>query len=151
MRKRLFIIKNVVCLLLLLVFFSIFLSSCGLGGLGDWSYSLPNNYAVWRINGSSIDLCLEENHGGKYISAHTIIESYVAYFCYNDRYVGVIRIESYDTEQIEENYMYYLVDTQNGTKWGEMNKQDYLDKCAELGITDMCDWIPTVPTPKGAK
>lgn len=146
---------GIICVLL---FFSSLLGflpvGFGPGGMGDWAYDqLPNGYEIWRLNSSNIQLVKD---GGSTI----ILDGYILEFCDNDSYIGIkyistdemisqgqAGVENMDTSNPE----YYLIGSQNDAVFGPFTADDYQNQLEIHQIHDMCDWIPTVPTPKGAK
>ena len=167
--KKLFLI--VICFIVVL------LSSCG---LGDWEFYLPNGYEIWRINSNSICLEVSEVYekdGEKIEKTTTVLDGYIRRFCYGERYVGIQFYDYlYQTEEHEEKFYhnpehakipidndkdigkqfdkftpdFYIVDTESGELFGPLTELEYYEKLEEIGITDMCEWIPTSPTPKDA-
>ena len=142
-------IKKCLCVIVLLLFLA------GCGGMGDWSYNaLPAEYAIWRLNSQDIQL-VKENQ----VSADTVVGRYVTAFCYNSRYVGIQRIpmdRSYSKEEDidmldKSNPEFYLIDCSTDSVTGPMTEQEYSSKIVEVGIQDMCQWIPTDPPPSDAK
>lgn len=117
----------------------------------DWQYDkLPNNYKITHININQI--CLSP-------SINTVLDDfYIMEFCNNDRYIGLKGIMApqgnKDSKPVSEldksNPLYYLVDTEKKEIFGSFTPDEYTEKLASLEIDDMCDWIKTVPMPKGA-
>ena len=131
------------CLLLCLL-----LCSCVGAGLGDWSYPLPNSYAIWRVNSQCIVFGKESGH-----SLSNDVDSYIFAFCCNERYVGLKRLEERplpDAPVSADSAEFYLVDTQTEQIVGPMSERAYREKLDALGINDLCDWIDTYPAPDGA-
>ena len=146
---------------ILLLIVCLILSSCA--GLSDWEYVLPNDYVVVRVNGRSIDFGkLDEN--GSSIE----IDRYIIEFCYNESYIGLKRFPlpfwhdedperekaffGSDLNHLEYNYKesdleYYLVDAFADEIHGPYTATEYKDKCSELGVGEMCDWINTDSNP----
>ncbi len=69
---------------LLIGLFVAALAGCG-PGLSDWSYDLPNDYAIWRCNSRTINLGKKTSD----CSMEERVGSYISMFCYDDRYVCV--------------------------------------------------------------
>ena len=146
-------------LVLGIFFFSIitllFMFSCG--GTGDWTYNdLPNNYAIARFNSKDINFGVE--HGEN--SYQKIVDRYIVAFCYDSRYICLQRInmdlipndEQIDIEKYSESDLeYYIVDSISGTVHGPLSKTEFDDSLSLIQITDMCDWIKTIPKPENAK
>lgn len=139
--------------LILCIVIIFLLTSCG---LGDWDYELPNGYSIWRINSQSIKLVKLENE----YSAHTVVDRYVLEFCYNESYIGIKRLmidenipyEDVDIEAMDHsNPSYYLIDTQKDIVMGPYTEEEYETQMIAQEVETMCDWIKTVPAPKGAK
>ena len=137
--------RTITILLCLLLCFP--LGAC-FPGLQDWRYPLPNSYAIWRVNSQCIVFGKESDH-----SLSNDVDSYVFAFCYNERYVGLKRLEEKllpDVPVSAETIDYYLVDTQSGKISGPMTESDYVEKLNALGVEDLCGWIDTYPAPDGA-
>lgn len=130
-------------------------------GLGDWEYDLPNQYQVFMVNSYDIVIC---NFSDDMLLNNVVVGNYVSAFCYNDRYVGVQRIVPDDLrhctvqERYEKEPAYYIVDTEKEIVFGDadeavlgpFDEAGYEKQCADLGITDLCEWIRTYPAPDGA-
>ena len=147
------ILKKVVLISSLFLFcFSFFLCSCV--GLSDWEYELPNNYSVIRSNASTIDIYNNNVLGGP------ALRSYITRFAYNERFVCARRLVLDDDKQyffkdIEkmdfDQAVYCIIDTQTYDVYDLLSENEFNLLCTELGIENLCDWIDTVPKPKGAK
>ena len=142
-------LKSLLCFCLLLIL--MLQTSCG--GVGDWSYDLPNNYQILRVNSNSVVF-------GKYEDLfERKLDRYIVSFCFNDCYIGLERIPLDDIppdQQIDikkfdrTNSEYYLMDSANDLLYGPYSKDDYNEQCNDLGINDMCEWIETIIKPEGA-
>lgn len=148
-------------LLILSLIGCLVLSSCA--GLSDWEYVLPNDYVVVRVNGSCIDFGkLDEN--GSSIE----IDRYIIEFCYNESFIGLKRFPlpfnpnenperekaffGSDPNHLEYNYKesdleYYLVNAFADEIYGPYTAAEYNEKCKDLGVGEMCDWINTASNP----
>ena len=127
---------------LLLCLFAAALAGCG-PGLSDWSYDLPNGYAIWRSNSMTINL-------GKKTSDYSMenrIDSYISAFCYDERYVCVKRLRSRDDPNAA---VFYAVDTLEDSVFGPFTADELAEKMKELDTALPGEWIQTVPRPKGA-
>lgn len=123
-------------------------SACG---LTDWGYALPNDYAVLSANSYSITIGGPERPAGN--SWPIVIENYVTAFCFNERYVGAKQVpidrEKVDLEDFDKavktgETVYYIVDTETQQVYGPWaTEEEYLQKCTDLQITGLCDWIST--------
>ena len=153
--------------LIVMCFIVISLSSCG---LGDWEFYLPNGYEIWRINSETICLEVSEKYeidGEKFEKTTTVLRGYIRRFCYGERYVGVQFYDYlYQTEVHEETQIdtdkdigkqfdkftpdFYIVDTNSKEVIGPLTDTEYYETLEKIGIIDMCEWIPTSPTPKDA-
>ena len=51
----------------------------------------------------------------------------------------------------KSNPEFYLIDCSTDSVTGPMTAQEYNSKIVEVGIQDMCQWIPTDPPPSDAK
>lgn len=83
---------------------SIILTGCG-AGVSDWSYQLPNDYEVWRINSDSI--IIRDMESQKNVED---IEGFVKEFSYDSRYVFTRNVESINYNNILDE-KYYVLDT----------------------------------------
>lgn len=149
--KRLLILAAGIIFVLLLGLLPV---GVGPGGMGDWTYDrLPNGYEIWRLNSRDIQLVKD---GG----STRILDRYILEFCYNDSYIGIKHISSDEmlsqgqagiANMDTSNPEYYLIDTQIDAVFGPYTADDYQNQIAILQIQDLCGWIPTVPTPDGAR
>ena len=141
-------------LLLLLIITLLLLCSCASPGTQDWSYPLPNDYEIWRINSKSIVIGYKDpNSTG--LDTSQGIDEYVFEFCYNERFVcakqiGVPRESHRPTRG--DNPSYYVIDTLNQEVFGPFDSEGlFILELARLRITDLTGWIATVPAPEGAE
>lgn len=131
----------------------------------DWEYILPNYYAVTHVNCSSVDFIKsDEDMGGGSIE----IERYIIEFCHNDSFIGLKRfplpfnhdedperekaffggeIGGHDYHYEESDLEYYLVDAFADKIYGPYTAKEYEEKCNELAIGELCEWISTVKHP----
>jgi len=121
----------------------------GCGGASDaWKLSLPNDYCIVSYDEGNVRL--EDADGSVYVG------NYIRVFCHDDRYIAVQRVITADpdvaTEQERENgfVAFYLTDTESGEVYGPMMEAELCEKCGELGIAELCDWIAVEPAPDGA-
>lgn len=116
-----------------------FLTSCA--GVSDWSYKLPNNYEVWRINSSDIIV--------KYVGEEIVdaeIPSFVKEFSYDDKYVCTRNVDSISENNIFEE-KYYILDTLEQQLYGPYDtEQEFITMLNELGIS-LTKWYRTSPDP----
>ena len=140
--------------ILLTYFLIVILTLTSCAGMQDWGYKLPNGYEIWHINVN--DICLVKTEGE---FTKKKVHRYITEFCYNESYIGLKRImidESipYGDVHIEEmdktNVSYYLVNTENDDIIGPYTSEEYEAQIESLKIEKMCEWIKTVPKPKGA-
>lgn len=123
---------------------ALMLAGCG---LSDWSYSLPNEYEIVRVNSVDIVLCSEEDG--------TVLDGHVKAFCYNDVYVGIQHLtvedrSTFDVDKYDESAVqYYLVDTASKALYGPYTAAEYTAKAEELQVGTLCQWIGTTPKPSG--
>lgn len=138
--------------LILLTLALLFVFSACIGpGLSDWHYDLPNGYQIVHVNSRQI-ICTEKDSPGAATSS-IIVEAHVSEFCYNDRYIGLKRVDPPDDvqEAIDlSNPVYYIVDMITKEIYGELSESEYTSKIEELNIENMCDWLLTNPAPEGA-
>ena len=147
-------VLKILSFLLILSSMVIFFNGC-IGGVGDWEYSLPNDYEIWRVNSQTV--VFGKNEGDHFEQE---IERFVISFCYNDRYIGLIRIpmddipynELIDIETMDRsNSEYYLVDSKKDIIYGPYTENEYIKQCNNFGVYDMCEWIETITKPENAK
>lgn len=114
----------------------------------DWTVSLPNNYEVWHINSTQIVCGKRASQYG----LHTVVDAFVAAYCCNDRYIGLIQCDTAPDSENDELYdgHYYIIDSLHDTVYGPMNDEEYSDRTNSLNICDMSDWTPTKPRPAEA-
>lgn len=147
--------KRTAAILLTALLLLLPLSSCiRIGGAGDWTFDLPGEYTVVRVNNLCIKVIKDRT---------TVIEGYIEAFCFGKTHVGVKRItfdfESGRHEDIDHvptaypdtEREYYLLDTASGTVYGPYTAEEFTARCEELTVTDLCDWISTDGWPDGAK
>lgn len=121
-------------------------------GFSDWEYALPNCYEIVHCNSQEVVF-------GKIIegSFQRLIDRYILSFCFDERYIGLQRYpvdpdrpweDILDIHKIDtSNPEYYLVDSATDNIFGPYAEKDYTQKLNDLGITSMCDWITTEPSP----
>lgn len=144
-------------------FFCLFLSILmtvmllwGCAGLSDWSYDLlPKDYEIWRVNSQNIVLGRQSGGG----LSHTV-EPYILRFCSNNTFIAVQRLPLEGLELSaganvreldESNREYYLVNTETDIVYGPYTEEEYIQQLTDLSVGELCGWIETYPTPKGAK
>ena len=120
------------------------LASCA--GVSDWSYELPNNYEVWRINSNYIII--------KYVGKETVdanIPSFVKEFSYDDRYVFTRNIDNISNNNIIEE-KYYMLDTKERKVYGPFDNLEKLkSQTSELHCQIPVKWYRTSPDPNMIK
>jgi hypothetical protein len=136
---------------------------------GDWIYDLPNGYQMWHFSLSSNELVAPDGRyhfvtdtGETGATSHAVGQ-YITCFCYGERYVAVRHVdnmlddyeklvyEEEDYEQKRDQAAYYLVDTESTDIFGPFaTEEEFLAKCEEVGVSDLCDWISTATKPAGA-
>ena len=151
--KRTGIKLLLIIILLLVIFVCVFVSIVvlftGSSGLSDWSYEdLPNSYEVWRINSQDIVVGKVSDND----SFEVKIERFVLEFSYNDRFIGVKQFPikqdyniAIDVKKIDtSNLDYYIIDSNSDTIYGPYNYYEYKNKCDELKVGTMKEWVKTV-------
>lgn len=147
-------VLRILSFLIILSSIVILFTGC-IGGVGDWEYSLPNDYEIWRVNSQTV--VFGKNEGDHFEQE---IERFVISFCHNDRYIGLIRIpmddipynELIDIETMDRsNSEYYLVDSKKDIICGPYTENEYIKQCNNFGVHDMCEWIETITKPENAK
>ena len=153
--------RNIIVLICCL-FISICLSFCSCkieSPTGDWSYDLPNEYSIQRLNPRQIVLVSSRGIriDGQNAVTHNRIESYITSFCTDGKYVAVRHVNPSEVDF--ENYSgntfdkaaYFLVDTSNDELYGPFDTLDDFNNCCELiGVGQLSQWIDTYPMPNGA-
>ena len=123
---------------ILLVVFSL----TGCAGVSDWSYQLPNNYEVWRINSQEIIIknAITQNN----IDA---ISGFVKEFSYDSRYVFTRNVQNISDNNIL-NEEYYTLDTIENKVYGPFDSiEDLQQHVEEWGIKIPEKWYRTSPDP----
>ena len=149
-------------LFLVIVIFEHLLSASCIGpGLNNWSYELPNGYAIWYMNSNSIKIGLlyADSTGLTLYNEHKEligIPSKVVEFCFNSQYIFAKTIFPTDTKfsESENNiYHYYILDSLNRKLIGPFyNSKDFLEIVISLSLQEkMSDWFSTTYSPKRIK
>lgn len=104
---------KIISIILLVISLSACTSNTVIYGIhnGDWSYKLPNNYEIWRINSREI-VCGKKD--GENSLSNVINENYVLEFKYNERYVCLKCVETTQNLYAEidkSNPNFYIIDT----------------------------------------
>lgn len=132
--------KKIIMLLLVCVA----LTGCG-AGVSDWSYQLPNNYEVWRINSDSI--IIKDMETQKNVDE---IIGFVKEFSYDSRYVFTRNVESISINNIFDE-KYYVLDTKEKKVYDSCDSISELTELAEeLEIKVPTKWYRTSPDPNFA-
>jgi hypothetical protein len=116
----------------------------------DWSYELPNNYVIWRVNSRKIICGKKETEN----SVSNIGGNYVTKFRYNEQYVCLqcADVSGGLSEDIDEsNPQYYIVDTMNDKVVGPLLEEKFEEELDELKDIILSPWISTIPKPDEAK
>ena len=114
----------------------------GCAGTSDWSYELPNNYEVWRIN--SDDIIIKNLNTQSNVDK---ISGFIKEFSYDTRYVFTRNVESINDNNIL-NEKYYILDTENDMVYGAYDSLEELEKSAkELNLQIPEKWYRTSPDP----
>ena len=141
--------RLVVGTVIILFIFSVFLYSCV--GPSDWTYELPNDYKIFRLN--TVDICIYNNNS-------IVVEEYITCFAYNERFICARRLVLDDDKQYFhddimaldfDQAVYCIVDTQTNDVYDLLTKENYEYLCTELKIENLCEWINTSPKPDGAR
>lgn len=121
------------------------LTGCG-AGVSDWSYQLPNNYEVWRINSNNI--IIKDMNTQKNVDE---ISGFVKEFSYDSRYVFTRNVDSIESNNIFDE-KYYVLDTEEKKVYDSCNSVDELNELAEkLEIEIPVKWYRTSPDPNFSK
>lgn len=119
-------------------------------GNSDWSYDLPNDYAIWHVNSRNI-VC------GKKRTPHSISDvggTYVTQFCYNSQYVCLqcADVPSDLSEEIDtSNPDYYIIDTNTDAVNGPLKKEAFEELLDSMDPEEFTPWIQTKPMPMDAR
>lgn len=130
--KKTFVFINLILVLLL--------TSCA--GVSDWSYKLPNDYEMWRINSKEIII--------KYVGNEAVdaeIPPFVKEFSYDERYVFTRNIDDISQNNIFEE-RYYTLDTENKKVYGPFESIEQMQyQAQELQCEIPQKWYRTSPDP----
>lgn len=124
----------------------------------DLYFSLPNGYAVSRLNGSQIVLIYNdnwENELGQVWDGIIVLPNYyVKGFCYHGSFIGVFGTQTETpsaTMQERESgaIQYYLLDSQSSEMWGPFaSKAEYDKVCTSMNIPIVDDWYEVTDYPR---
>lgn len=134
------------------------LTRCGAfgPGAGDWSYALPNGYAIWRINSQSIVCGKEEKaEGGGAVLSEQVGGDYIVQFCVAESFVCLQSVDPPQRELVESidtsHPDYYILNTQTGESFGPLTEAEFRQKTEALGLGELSVWTATKPTPQGVQ
>ena len=134
--------RNAVCrMVMVLLLFCLLL--CGCAGMGDWSATLVEDYAIWRINRVTVALVKEDPDGN---SGRTVVDSYIYRVTWNDQYICAQRTDPPEPGKelpIAPEVDYFILRVHDGEVFGPYTAEEYRIKCTELAITDLPDWVYT--------
>ena len=109
---------------------------------GDWKYDdLPNDYSVWRTNSRRIILC--HSYG---TTASTIVDAYVSEIAYNNDYIFAkqVTVPEDSNKKIDtSNPSYYILVVETDELYGPYTEDEFNNKCEELEISEIPEWIKT--------
>ena len=149
--KKTLVIVSLLFIVVSLIVFSISITNeknSNPGLHGDWSYKLPNNYEIWKLNSRSIVFGEKKDTN----SINILIDRYVSAFRYNDKIIALqcVDVPESLTEPIDiSNPDYYIIDIANSEIYGEFSVDEYENKLSEFETNELTDWIYSVPTPEG--
>jgi len=144
-----FMKKSMLVMCLILVVFTGVACSVQSINNNDWSYDLPNKYAIWHVNSRKI-VC------GKKETEHSIrhvVEEYVLQFCYDEQYIFLecVEISEDSMEEIDSsNPIYYIINNINDEVNGPFSETEFGEKQKSLQTDKVSTWIKTKPKPEGA-
>ena len=111
-------------------------------GTGDWTYKLPNEYEVWRMNANEILV----KYVGEEIGV-VGIPSFVKEFAFNGQYVFTRNISDITENDICKEE-YYILDTKERKLYDHIMDFDEMKELADvLGTTVPQKWYRTSPDP----
>ena len=136
------IVMNMRKILILVYVLALTLSLTSCAGTGDWSYKLPNNYEVWHINSTDVEIkCVDLEDEGE------MIPSFVKEFSYDERYVYSRNVEDIYSNNVAEE-IYYALDTMERKVYGPFNSIEELKKQTdEWNVVFPEKWYRTSPDP----
>lgn len=109
-------------------------------GINDYSYDLPGNYELWKINSFNYRVvCKNNNYDYKNISS-------VLEVAYNDDFI-LVKVGYFDADEngfvVDSTVQgYYIIDVSKEEKLGTYeNESQFNDEIDRLGVGDVCDWI----------
>lgn len=124
------------------IFLAFILLLSGCAGVSDWSYQLPNNYEIWRINSEEIvikNMITETNVDE--------ISGFIKEFSYDNRYVFMRNVENISDNNIL-NETYFVLDTNENKVYGPYDTIEILQKQAKEWDVDLPQkWYRTSPDP----
>ena len=118
----------------------LFLTGCA--GVSDWSYQLPNNYEVWKINSENI--IIKNMNTQNNVDE---ISGFVKEFSYDLRYVLTRNIENISNNNILDE-VYYVLDTKENKVYGPFDSiKELQGRVEEWSIKVPEKWYRTSPDP----
>lgn len=104
--------------------------------LSSWTFSLPNGYEIRKRLNQSVVLGVVVDE--KFVIDNYGVDSYIAEFQYNDRFVGVKIINE------SEEVSYYFIDTlEKEVKGPYLEEETYLAVVGVWSKEILGDWITT--------
>ena len=157
--------SGIISLLLLIIVLEIVTTSCGvilesLAPLnGDWSYDLPGDYSIWRINCFDITLFdIQEANRADRVFREDNNNFFIQAFCNNNHYLCLkyatipSRINGTTKEEIyrlQSSFCLFDLTREEEPLFFESEKE-LADKLSEFIDALIIDWISTETKPKGA-
>ena len=111
------------------------LCACGRGGAKEWTYALPNGYAIHSVDGK---VRCDEN-------GEQALSEGITAFCIGERYVGI-------RQSVDDHpECWFLLDTKNKVFYSAADETEFNGICESFGCTDLGNWIRTDTMPEGAE
>lgn len=119
----------------------LFLSACA--GTNDWSFELPNDFAIWHINAQDIRIV----YTGEQANIPNIV-GFVKEFAMDERYVYVRMVMDIAKNNILLDETYDIIDTQKKVVYGPYTTLSELQKKASECETEIPEqWYCTSSNP----
>lgn len=118
--------------------------------LVNWTYDLPNNYAIKKTSDTKVVLGKYINNifEVKYEDKQIGIEDYIAEFSYSNNYIALKCLES-TIDNIKVKF--YIIDSKNDNIYGPyFDEETYNEVKKKIIDEELNEWIETINMPNGA-